>query len=262
MLSSAATISASGTTTYHHRDGLGSIIMITDASGSVVERYRYDVFGHVTILDAAYAPRPATAHNNRFLYTGREWLAQLELYDYRNRTYSPNLGRFLQTDPIRFDAGDLNLYRYVVNNMVNITDPLGLEDFRMFHPSESWRRQFDSGPRTYDIGAHGNPNAVFDEHGNPMSPQDLLNRVKNDPNFQKAKKVRLWACEVGKGKNSFAQQFANISGKPTSGPNQIFWEHGRFGTIAPMGPNGQPPDGIGGFLGRMFSWNWRNFNPQ
>jgi RHS repeat-associated protein len=83
--------------------------MLTNAGGSVVERYRYDVFGHVTIVDAAYATRPATAHNNRFLFTGREWLAQLELYDYRNRTYSTSLGRFPQPDPIGFDAGDVNL---------------------------------------------------------------------------------------------------------------------------------------------------------
>jgi RHS repeat-associated protein len=61
----------------------------------------------------------------RFLFTGREWIAPLGLYDYRNRTYSPTLGRFLQTDPIRFDAGDGNLYRYVANNPVNWIDPQG-----------------------------------------------------------------------------------------------------------------------------------------
>jgi RHS repeat-associated protein len=65
----------------------------------------------------------------RFLFTGREWLAPLGLYDYRNRTYSPTLGRFLQTDPIRFHAGDVNLYRYVANNPVSAVDPLGLAYF-------------------------------------------------------------------------------------------------------------------------------------
>jgi RHS repeat-associated protein len=111
--------------TYHHHDGLGSVIILTNAAGSVVERYRYDVFGHVTILDATHAPRPATAHNNRFLFTGREWLAEAGLYDYRNRSYSTTLGRFLQTDPIGFDAGDVNLYRYVSNNPINYIDPNG-----------------------------------------------------------------------------------------------------------------------------------------
>jgi RHS repeat-associated protein len=64
----------------------------------------------------------------RFLFTGRELIPETALYDYRNRTYSPTLGRFLQTDPIRFSAGDVNLYRYVFNDPVNAVDPLGLQD--------------------------------------------------------------------------------------------------------------------------------------
>jgi len=34
--------------------------------------------------------------------------SRLGIYDYRNRMYHPGLGRFLQTDPIGFDAGDMN----------------------------------------------------------------------------------------------------------------------------------------------------------
>jgi uncharacterized protein RhaS with RHS repeats len=39
--------------------------------------------------------------------------------------YSPVLGRFLQTDPVGY-ADDLNLYAYVKNNPVNLTDPSGM----------------------------------------------------------------------------------------------------------------------------------------
>jgi RHS repeat-associated protein len=59
------------------------------------------------------------------LYTGREFLKEAKLYDYRNRVYSAELGRFLQTDPIRFDAGDGNLYRYVGNRVTVWIDPDG-----------------------------------------------------------------------------------------------------------------------------------------
>ena len=60
------------------------------------------------------------------MFTGREYLQEIELYDYRNRVYSAQLGRFLQPDPMRFDAGDANIYRYVSNDPVNGIDPYGL----------------------------------------------------------------------------------------------------------------------------------------
>lgn len=42
-------------------------------------------------------------------------------------TYSPNLGRWLQNDPIGFEAGDPNLYRFEGNGPANETDPTGLK---------------------------------------------------------------------------------------------------------------------------------------
>jgi hypothetical protein len=48
------------------------------------------------------------------------------LYDLRNRFYSPDLGRFLQPDPIGFAGDPSNIYRYVGNNPVNRSDPSGL----------------------------------------------------------------------------------------------------------------------------------------
>src|SRR5216110_3097145 len=73
-------------------------------------------------------------YGNRFLFTGREWLADLRLYDYRNRLYQPELGRFMQPDPKEFTAGDYNLYRYCHNDPVNKTDPTGLQVFVQIPP--------------------------------------------------------------------------------------------------------------------------------
>jgi hypothetical protein len=51
----------------------------------------------------------------------------MQLSNYKNRWYSPKLGRFLQNDPIHFSGGDINLYRYCVNDPINVGDPMGLE---------------------------------------------------------------------------------------------------------------------------------------
>ena len=110
---------------YHHHDALGSVIALTDDTGALLESYTYDVFGTPKVFDATGLPVAGTQHGNRFLYTGREWIAPLSLYDYRNRVYSAEIGRFLQTDPIGFAGGDVNLYRYVGNRPADRKDPFG-----------------------------------------------------------------------------------------------------------------------------------------
>ena len=111
---------------YYIQDGNQNVCALTDASGNVQERYTYDVYGAATITDAAGNVLTVSGQGNRFMFTGREYLAPVGIYDYRNRVYSASLGRFLQTDPIRFQAGDINIYRYVGNSPVNGIDPMGL----------------------------------------------------------------------------------------------------------------------------------------
>jgi hypothetical protein len=45
----------------------------------------------------------------------------------RHRDYSASLGRFIELDPIGFDAGDNNWYRFVANRPTGKVDPSGLE---------------------------------------------------------------------------------------------------------------------------------------
>ena len=115
----------SGVATYFHQDALGSIIGLTDSAGVLIEEYRYDAWGAVTVVQAGVVQPDTTVPQSRFLFTGREFDAVTGLYHYRARAYSPKLGRFLQLDPIDFDGNDLNIYRYVANNPINLTDPSG-----------------------------------------------------------------------------------------------------------------------------------------
>jgi RHS repeat-associated protein len=102
---------------YYHYDGLGSVAALSDSSGNIVEQCSYDVFGE---------PNCISGVGNPYKFTGREYDAETGLYYYRARYYSPELGRFLERDPVGY-LSDLNLYRYVKNNPLKWVDPLGLD---------------------------------------------------------------------------------------------------------------------------------------
>jgi RHS repeat-associated protein len=114
-----------GNTYYYHRDALGSVTEVTDGSGNLVERYAYDVYGAVTIFDSNGITLTASAIGNPYLFTTRRYDPESGNYYNRARMYSPWLGRFLSMDPLGFDTGDYNLYRYAFSNPINLTDPTG-----------------------------------------------------------------------------------------------------------------------------------------
>jgi RHS repeat-associated protein len=121
-----AQVYSDGSMRYVHQDVLGSVVMLTDSNGATYQSYSYDAWGKVTARDASGSVIVSSAINSSYLYTGREFDTEAGLYHYRARTYSAELGRFLQMDPIKFDAGDPNIFRYVGNDPVNLWDPLGL----------------------------------------------------------------------------------------------------------------------------------------
>jgi RHS repeat-associated protein len=108
-------------TYYYHFDALGSVVALTsgnvDHMGETVEVYEYDVYGRLGATDAS--------HPNRMMFTGREYDKETGLYYYRARYYNPQIGRFLETDPVGYEAG-MNWYTYCGNNSTNGVDPSGL----------------------------------------------------------------------------------------------------------------------------------------
>jgi RHS repeat-associated protein len=104
---------------FRYADHLGSTILTTRAGGAVIERVQYEPYG---------ARIPSSTPAPRFGFTGQRFEAATGIYDYGARWYDPQLGRFLQPDPVvpdPLDPQSLNRYAYVRNDPVNATDPTG-----------------------------------------------------------------------------------------------------------------------------------------
>ena len=107
-------------TYYYHRDHQGSIIALSNEDGDIVEEIVYD--GDYGKIQKHTTKEPTL---NPYGYTGRE-IDMNDIYYYRAIYYDPHTQRFLSLDPIEFDSGDFNWYRYVANSPVNFVDPWGL----------------------------------------------------------------------------------------------------------------------------------------
>ena len=113
---------------YYYRDGSGSTSYVADGNGNLLEFYLYDLQGTPKFYDGYGNALWDSTLGVRHLFTGQQWYKELGLYDLRNRFYSPDIGRFLQPDPIGFRGDRTNLYRYCRNNPVTRWDPFGLQD--------------------------------------------------------------------------------------------------------------------------------------
>jgi RHS repeat-associated protein len=99
-------------------DERGSVrLVVNAATEEIAQRIDYDGFGNVTAnTNPGFQP---------FGYAGGLLDDLTGLTHFGARDYDPTVGRWISTDPMLFDAGDANLYRYAGNDPINAVDPTG-----------------------------------------------------------------------------------------------------------------------------------------
>jgi len=111
---------------YYHTDAVGSVRMVTDATGAVVARYDYLPFGEL------WPTSPANSNPDARQFTGAERDPETGL-DYLGARYlRAQSGLFLTPDPGHvggdiFDPQSWNAYSYALNNPLRFVDPFGTE---------------------------------------------------------------------------------------------------------------------------------------
>jgi RHS repeat-associated protein len=92
---------------------------VVSSAGSVVNHIVYDPYGNiVSQTNSEYQPRLA--------FDGMQLDTATGLYYDNARYYDSSTGRFISQDPLGFAGGTSDLYQYVLNNPVDLTDPTGL----------------------------------------------------------------------------------------------------------------------------------------
>jgi RHS repeat-associated protein len=108
---------------YLHADQLNAPRLATNGSGTVVWRWDSDAFG---IGAANQDPdNDMDLVNVRLRFPGQYFDTETGLHHNYFRDYDPQLGRYVQSDPIGL-AGGLNTYVYASGNPLRFTDSLGL----------------------------------------------------------------------------------------------------------------------------------------
>ncbi len=129
---------------YITTDQLGTPRVVCDANGEVVKILEYDSFGKLM-----------TDTNPEFelhiSFAGGLIDVETELVRFGFRDYDTVAGKWTAKDPIGFEAGDSNLYRYVFNASISFIDPSGLQRTpgnqvsRRFYPSQNLTLQEKAG---------------------------------------------------------------------------------------------------------------------
>ncbi len=120
---------------YAMQDANYNVTALADEGGTVVERYLYDPYGAVTVLNADGTPRAGgSAYGWQYLFQGLRLDGGSGLLEARGRYDSPTLGRWTKQDPAGYVDG-ANRYQDVSGDPIDNLDPSGL---RLYKGRSKW----------------------------------------------------------------------------------------------------------------------------
>ena len=120
-------------------DANHNVTALVDGAGAVVERYAYDPFGARTVYSSTYTLRSGgSLYANPVGFQGLRQSGSSGFLEADHRWLTPTLGRWATLDPLRYAAGDGNLYRFVGNGPTGATDPTGLAAREADQPIMDW----------------------------------------------------------------------------------------------------------------------------
>jgi RHS repeat-associated protein len=120
LISQRQVIASQWEVSFYCYDGQGSVRLLTDLTGAITDRYKYDAFGN---LIAATGNTP-----NEHLFAGEQYDTNAGFYYLRTRYLNPSTGRFLSLDSARGSNADprsLHKYLYCLDDPINRIDPSG-----------------------------------------------------------------------------------------------------------------------------------------
>jgi len=149
---------------------------LTDGNGSITEKYDTDAYGKTLLFDSN--EQSITNPTCEFLFTGRRYDSESELYFYRARYYNPELGRFISKDPMDY-VNSMSPYEYVLSMPIISVDPTGLT---IAHFDDCNEKQKTALRAAHDAVAQRLPNAkkMIDKFSWPWVLKNFIEAEKRD----------------------------------------------------------------------------------
>lgn len=152
-----------------HDDQVGRPEAMTDANKAIVWRARNFAFDRIVTVTNSVPLNLG--------FPGQYYDAESGLWNNGFRDYSPNLGRYVQSDPVGL-VGGINTYAYVGGNPLSYVDPLGLwaltpdQQAAVAAAAKDWSNSnvpyVFGGSSKKGADCSGSVSSIFDQAGIPL----------------------------------------------------------------------------------------------